>query len=44
LIAGERSFYDALHGGSLLGWWVIVLVALVAYVAMGILLYGVLEQ
>ncbi len=44
LIAGERSFYDALHGGSLLGWWVIVVVALVAYMAMGILLYGVLED
>jgi heme exporter protein B len=44
LIAGERSFYDALHGGSLLGWWVIVVVALVAYVAMGILLYGVLDD
>ena len=44
LIAGERSFYDALHGGSLLGWWVVVVVALVAYVAMGILLYGVLDE
>jgi heme exporter protein B len=44
LIAGERSFYDALHGGSLLGWWVIVVVALVAYVAMGILLYGVMDE
>jgi hypothetical protein len=28
----------------LLGWWIIVVVALVAYVAMGILLYGVLEE
>jgi len=44
LIAGERSFHDALHGGALLGWWVVVVVALVAYVAMGILLYGVLEE
>ena len=44
LIAGERSFYDALHGGSLLGWWVVVVVALVAYVAMGILLYGVMDE
>ena len=44
LIAGERSFYDALHGGSLLGCWVIVVVALVAYVAMGILLYGVMDE
>jgi heme exporter protein B len=44
LIAGERSFADAVHGGALLGWWVIVVVALVAYVALGILLYGVLEE
>jgi heme exporter protein B len=44
LIAGERSFNDALYGGALLGWWVVVVVALVAYVAMGILLYGVLEE
>jgi heme exporter protein B len=44
LIAGERSFHDAIYGGGLLGWWVIVVVALVAYVAMGILLYGVLEE
>jgi hypothetical protein len=28
LIAGERSFHDALHGGALLEWWVIVVVAL----------------
>jgi heme exporter protein B len=44
LIAGERSFSAALHGGSLWEWWVIVLVALVAYLAVGILLYGVLEE
>jgi heme exporter protein B len=44
LIAGERSFSAALHGGSLWEWCVIVLVALVAYLAVGILLYGVLEE
>jgi heme exporter protein B len=44
LIAGERSYHDALHGGSLWQWWVISLVALVAYLAIGIFLYGVLED
>lgn len=44
LIAGERSFYAALHGGGLWHWWVIIVVALVSYVAIGILLYGVLED
>ena len=44
LIAGERSYSDALHGGALWQWWVISLVALAAYVAIGILLYGVLEE
>jgi heme exporter protein B len=44
LIAGERSYSAALHGGALWQWWVISLVALVAYLAMGILLYGVLEE
>jgi heme exporter protein B len=44
LIAGERSFSAALHGGALWEWWVIVSVALVAYLAIGILLYGVLEE
>jgi len=44
LIAGERSFSAALYGGALWQWWVISLVALAAYVAIGILLYGVLEE
>ncbi len=44
LIAGERSYSAALHGGSLWRWWVISLDALVAYLAIGILLYGVLEE
>jgi heme exporter protein B len=44
LIAGERSFSAALHGGALLEWWVISVVALAVYLGMGILLYGVLEE
>jgi heme exporter protein B len=44
LIAGERSFNAALHGGALLEWWIISVVALAVYVALGILLYGVLEE
>ena len=44
LIAGERSFSAALAGGSPWEWWVITLVALVAYLAVGVLLYGVLEE
>ena len=44
LIAGERSFSASLHGGSLWRWWLISLVALAAYLALGILLYGVLEE
>jgi heme exporter protein B len=44
LIAGERSFSSALHGGALWEWWVILAVALVAYLAVGILRYGVQEE
>ena len=44
LIAGERSFNSALRGGALLEWWVISVVALAVYMALGILLYGVLEE
>jgi heme exporter protein B len=44
LIAGERSFHSALHGGALIEWWVISLVALAGYLAVGIVLYGVLEE
>ena len=42
----RRAFVlaDALHGGALWQWWVISLVALAAYLAIGILLYGVLEE
>ena len=44
LIAGERSFSAALSGGGIWEWWVISVVALVAYLGIGILLYGVLEE
>jgi heme exporter protein B len=44
LIAGERSFNSSLHGGALLDWWVISVVALAVYLGMGIVLYGVLEE
>jgi heme exporter protein B len=44
LIAGERAFSAALSHGGLWEWWVILVVALVAYVGVGILLYGVLEE
>jgi heme exporter protein B len=44
LIAGERSFSASLHGGALWQWWVISIVALAAYLALGVLLYGVLED
>ncbi len=44
LIAGERAFSAALAGGATGEWWVITLVALVAYLAIGVLLYGVLEE
>jgi heme exporter protein B len=44
LIAGERSFSAALYGGALWEWWVILVVSLMTYLAVGILLYGVLEE
>jgi heme exporter protein B len=44
LVAGERCFSAALYGGALWQWWVISLVALAGYLAVGILLYGVLEE
>jgi heme exporter protein B len=44
LVAGERAFASSLSGGPLWQWWGIVAVALVAYLAVGILLYGVLEE
>jgi ABC-type transport system involved in cytochrome c biogenesis permease component len=44
LIAGERSFSAALGTAGLWEWWVIVLVAVLAYGGVGILLYGVLEE
>ncbi len=44
LIAGERSFSAAAAGGATGSWWVITLVALVVYLAAGVVLYGVLED
>ena len=44
LIAGERAFSASLVGGASQQWWIITLVALVAYLAVGVLLYGVLEE
>ena len=44
LIAGERAYSAALYGGALWEWWTISLVALAAYVGLGVLLYGVLEE
>jgi len=44
LIAGERSYSAAVHGTGLWEWWVVSSSALVAYVAMGVLLYGVIED
>ncbi len=44
LIAGERAYSAALSGAGLLQWWLILGTALVAYLGLGILLYGVLED
>jgi len=44
LIAGERSFSAALNHGGIWRWWLILSVALSVYTAIGILLYGVLEE
>ncbi len=44
LIAGERAFSAALSRQAEARWWVITLVALAAYLAVGVLAYGVLED
>jgi ABC-type transport system involved in cytochrome c biogenesis permease component len=44
LIAGERSFASAVNGGDLARWLVILILALIVYVAIGIILYGALEE
>lgn len=44
LIAGERSFSEALVHHALWQWWLISGAALVAYLGVGVLLYGVLED
>ncbi len=44
LVAGERAYSAAVSGGALVQWWVLLGVALVAYLGLGVLLYGVLED
>jgi len=44
LIAGEKSFSAAVSGGALGKWVVLLAVALIAYGAIGIILYGALEE
>ncbi len=44
LVAGERAYSAAVSGGALAPWWLILVCALVAYLGLGILLYGVLED
>lgn len=44
LIAGERAYSAAVSGGALAQWWLLLGVALVAYLGLGVLLYGVLED
>ena len=44
LIAGERSFASAFSGGALAKWLLILILALIVYVAIGIILYGALEE
>lgn len=44
LIAGERAYSAAVSGGGLVQWWLILVVALLAYLGLGVLLYGVLED
>lgn len=44
LIIGEKSFASALTGDSVLRWLVFLTIALAAYVALGVLLYGIAEE
>ena len=44
LVAGERAYSAALTGAGLWQWWLILATALVAYLGLGVLLYGVLED
>ena len=44
LVAGERAYSAALSGAGLWQWWLILATALVAYLGLGVLLYGVLED
>lgn len=44
LIAGERSLTALIHGGALARWVTLLVVITVAYGAVGILLYGAVEE
>lgn len=44
LVAGERAYSAALAGQALWQWWLILLVALAAYLGLGVVLYGVVEE
>jgi heme exporter protein B len=44
LVAGERAYSAALSGAGLWQWWLILATSLVAYLGLGVLLYGVLED
>ena len=44
LVAGERAYSSALSGAGLWQWWLLLATALVAYLGLGVLLYGVLED
>ncbi len=44
LIVGEKSFAAAVAGEAPWKWLIFLLVALVAYLAVGVLLYGVVEE
>jgi heme exporter protein B len=44
LIAGEKSLSGAISGGGLSRWLVFLILALCAYLAVGVLLYGVAQE
>jgi heme exporter protein B len=44
LIVGEKAFASALVGGALARWLAFLALALAAYLALGVLLYGVAEE
>ena len=44
LIVGERAFAHEINGGGVAQWLIFLGIALVAYLALGVLLYGVAEE